>query len=56
LGAGDKPDDVKNATSKIWKSVVGLLVSAGAFVLAAIFGKLIFGDWAFLLQPKIPTL
>ncbi len=55
LSAGNKPENVANATAKIWQSVVGLLIAAGALLLAAIFGKLLFGDFTFLLRPTIPT-
>ena len=35
---------------------MGLAVAAGAFVLAAIFGQLIFGRWDFILKPTIPNI
>jgi len=56
LSAGDDPKKVAGAWAKIWQTALGLLVAAGAFVLAAIFGELIFGQWDFILNPKIPTL
>lgn len=56
LSAGDDPKKVAGAWSKIWQSLLGLAISAGAFVLAAIFGQLIFGQWDFILNPQIPTL
>jgi hypothetical protein len=56
LGAGDDPKKVEAAWAKIWQTAIGLLFMAGAFVLAAIFGQLIFGDWSFILDPQIPTL
>jgi len=56
LSAGDDPKKVAGAWSKIWQTALGLLVAAGAFVLAAIFGQLIFGQWDFILNPTIPTL
>lgn len=56
LSAGDDPKKVAGAWAKIWQTAVGLLVAAGAFVLAAIFGKLIFGDASFILNPTIPEL
>lgn len=55
LSAGDDPKKVTAAWAKIWQSLLGLAVVAGAFVLAAIFGKLIFGDWDALLQFRIFT-
>ncbi len=56
LSAGDDPKKVAGAWATIWQSALGLAVAAGAFVLAAIFSKLIFGDWNFILNPQIPTL
>ncbi|MCX6704294.1 MAG: hypothetical protein NTZ07_02500 [Candidatus Woesebacteria bacterium] len=56
MSAGDDPKKVAGAWSKIWQSLLGLAITAGAFVLAAIFGQLIFGQWDFILNPKIPTI
>ncbi|KKR89646.1 MAG: hypothetical protein UU51_C0015G0006 [Microgenomates group bacterium GW2011_GWC1_41_20] len=56
LSAGDDAKKVAGAWAKIWQTALGLLVAAGAFVLAAIFGQLIFGQWDFILNPTIPTL
>ena len=55
MGAGDDPKKVAAAWRKIWQSLLGLAFTAGAFVLAAIFGQLIFGDPTFILNPSIPT-
>lgn len=55
LSAGDDPKKVAGAWAKIWQSLLGLAFAAGAFVLAAIFGKLIFNDYNALLQIKIFT-
>jgi len=55
MSAGDDPKKVQAAWSKIWQTLMGLAIAAGAFVLAAIFGQLIFGEWEFLLMPVIPT-
>ena len=56
MGAGDDPKKVEGAWGKIWQTALGLLFMAGAFVLAAIFGQLIFNKWDFILNPTIPTL
>lgn len=56
LSAGDDPKKVAGAWTKIWQSLLGLAVAAGSFVLAAIFGQLIFGQWDFILNPTIPLL
>lgn len=56
MSAGDDAKKVAGAWAKIWQSLLGLAIAAGAFVLAAIFGKLIFGQWDFIINPKIPEL
>ena len=56
LSAGDDPKKVEAAWGKIWQTAMGLIFMAGAFVLAAIFGQLVFGDWTFILNPQIPTI
>lgn len=55
MSAGDDPKKMQGAWQKIFQTLIGLAFAAGAFVLAAIFGKLIFGDYMFLLKPTIPT-
>ncbi len=55
LSAGDDVKKVQGAWAKIYQTVIGLAVAAGAFVLAAIFGQLIFNDPMFILNPRIPT-
>ena len=56
MSAGDDPKKVAGAWAKIWQTALGLAVAAGAFVLAAIFGQLIFGDPMFIINPQIPKL
>lgn len=56
LSAGNDAKKIEGAWAKIWQTLLGLAVAAGAFVLAAIFGKLIFGRETFILNPQIPTL
>ena len=53
MSAGDDPKKVAGAWAKIFQTLMGLAFAAGAFVLAAIFGQLIFGDYNALLQLKI---
>lgn len=55
MSAGDDSKKVAGAWAKITQTIIGLAVTAGSFTLAAIFGKLIFGDWNFLLKPILPT-
>jgi hypothetical protein len=56
MSAGEDSKKVHGAWAMIWQTLLGLAVAAGAFVLAAIFGQLIFNDPTFILNPKIPTL
>jgi hypothetical protein len=56
MAAGDDAQKVAGAWAKIWQTLLGLAVAGGAFVLAAIFGKLLFGSFDALLKPTIPTL
>lgn len=56
MSAGDDPKKMAAAWGKIYQTVLGLVVVAGAFVLAAIFGQLIYGDWNALLRPSIPAI
>lgn len=53
LGAGDDPKRMAAAWAKIWQSMMGLLFILGSFVLAAIFGYLLFGDARAILNPII---
>ncbi|HLD91830.1 MAG TPA: hypothetical protein VI795_00375 [Patescibacteria group bacterium] len=54
LSAGDDTKKVASAWAQIYQTIIGLAVAAGSFVLAAIFGELLFNNWLFLLQPTIP--
>lgn len=56
MSAGDDPKKVAGAWAKIWQTLLGLVFAAGALVLAAIIGYLIFGEANILLRPSIPTL
>jgi hypothetical protein len=47
--------EIGKAWARIYQSMYGLLIIAGAFVLAAIFGWIIFGDATILLVPRIYT-
>jgi hypothetical protein len=55
MSAGDDAKKVAGAWAKISQTIIGLAVAAGSFVLAAIFGQLIFGRADFILSPSIPT-
>lgn len=51
MGAAGDVKKVQQSWEKIWQSLLGLALVAGSFVLAAIFGKLIFGDYSAILKP-----
>jgi len=53
LSAGDDPKKMGAAWAKIWQSMMGLLFIVGSFVLAAIFGYLLFGNASAILEPKL---
>lgn len=53
ISAGGDPKAIEKAWAKIWQSMVGLLFIAGAFVIAAVIGQLIFGDPSVILNPKV---
>ncbi len=53
LGAGGDPKKVADAWAKIWQTVLGVTIAAGAFVLAALIGQVVFDDPNALLQLRI---
>lgn len=53
MSAGEDPKALEKAWNKIWQSLLGLLILVASFVLAAIFGYLLFGDPQAILNPKL---
>lgn len=53
MSADDDPKKVAGAWAKIWQTLIGLAFAAGSFVLAAIFGKILFGSYDALLKPSL---
>lgn len=53
ISAGNDAKKIQDATAKIWQSIVGLLIVAGSFLIAALIGFLIFKDPDALLNPRI---
>ena len=53
MSASGDPKKIELAWAKIWQSIVGLLIIAVAFVLAALIGKLLFGNAKALFEIKI---
>ncbi len=55
LASGGDPKKVEEAWTKIWHSLLGVVIIAAAFLLAALAGQLVFGDPMIFLQLKIYT-
>ena len=57
-GAAGNPEIIKQASSRIWMSLLGLIIVAGAFVLAGVIGLLFFGSATAIINPVIfgPTV
>jgi hypothetical protein len=55
MGAGGDPKVMQRSQERIYRSIMGLIVIAGSFVIAAIVGYLIFGSdkWDLLIAPVI---
>jgi hypothetical protein len=53
ISAEGNSEKVTIAWNRIWQSLLGLLVVASSFALAAIFGYLVFNDPTAILSPKI---
>ena len=53
ISAGGDPKKIADAWAKIWQSLLGLAVAAGALVIAAIIGRLLFGNANALLQLQV---
>lgn len=53
-GAGD-PKQISYATSKIWQSIIGLIIVVGAVALGSLVSLLVFGDARYILQLRIFT-
>ena len=53
MSAGGDTKKITDAWSRIWQTLLGLIVIAGAFVIAAILGLILFGNAGALLQLRI---
>ncbi|MFC1646964.1 hypothetical protein ACFL1A_01640 [Patescibacteria group bacterium] len=52
MAAGDTKK-LSSAWDRIWQTIMGLVIVAGSFVLAALIGFLVFGDAGYILNPVI---
>lgn len=55
ISAGDDPKRIEGAWKKIWQTLLGLTIAAGAFVIAALVGKILFNDYTALLNIRYVT-
>jgi|SRR3989344_5025115 len=53
MASSGDPKQIGMARDKILLSIVGLLIMVSSFVLAAVFGIILFGDATALIQPKL---
>lgn len=53
MSAGGDPKAIEKSWAKIWQSLIGLLLIAGAFVIIAVISQILFGDATIILDPKI---
>ncbi len=53
MSANNDPKKIDLAWAKIWQSMVGLLIIAVSFVIAALIGKLLFGNTKALFEINI---
>lgn len=53
MTAGGDPKAIEKSWSRIWQSLIGLIIIVGSFLLAAILGYLLFGDATAILKPQI---
>lgn len=55
LGSSGSPETIKQASARIWMSLLGLVIIACSIILAAIIGLVFFGDATLIIKPVIPT-
>lgn len=55
VGSSGNPELLKQASSRIWISLLGLVIIAGSIVLAAVIGLLFYGDATAILIPTFLT-
>jgi len=53
LASNGDPKATAAAWSRIYMSIIGLVIMVASFIIAAIMGKLLFGDYMYILQPRI---
>ena len=53
MSAGGDPKKIADAWAKIWQTMLGLIVAAGAFIIAGIISRIIFGDVTMIFRIRI---
>jgi len=53
MTAGGDSKALSSAWSRIWQSLIGLLIVVLSFALASLIGYIMFGDAKFILNPKV---
>lgn len=54
LGSSGNPEMIKQASARIWMSLLGLVIIASSLILAAVTGLVFFGDASLIIKPVIP--
>lgn len=55
IGSSGNPELLKQASSRIWISLLGMIIIAAAIILAAVIGIVFFGSPTAIIQPAIPN-
>ena len=53
ISSSGDPKGIQAATSRITQSIIGLVVAAGAFLIAGLVGQIVFGNPNYILQIQI---
>jgi magnesium-transporting ATPase (P-type) len=53
IGSSGNPEILKAASSRIWISVLGLIVAGGSLVVAGVLGLIFFGNATAIISPTI---
>ncbi len=55
IGSSGNPEAVKQLSSRIWLSTLGILIIGGSIAVAALIGFIFYGDSTIILSPEIPA-
>jgi len=54
IGSSGNPEQLKQASSRIWLSFLGLVIIAASFIIAGLIGLIFFKDAMFIITPALP--